>query len=229
MSLIGLAMPPLARLSPPTITYRGRATSGANSTGYTFSARPIGPESETRLVVVAVVSHNNSGTAGKAPSGVTIGGDAMDSDGSTLGTGSNENGISFWRRVVATGTDADVVVSFSDGQVRCGIMVFTVEDYTSATPAADFGAVGSNNGSTTSLSVGVVTNARQAGIVVGGLRTGFGTPTCVFTNAIEATDFMLESGEGSACAGLIGPGFAGDVTANWTLAGSRAMRAVIWA
>lgn len=228
MSLIGCPPPPLVVASPPTITYCGQAASGSNSTSYTFASRAIGAESATRLVVVGVISNNNAGTPGAAPSGVTIAGDAMTSDGSTRGTVSNEVGLSFWRRVVASGTTADIVVSFSDGQVRCGIVIFTVEGYESATPAAAYGATGNSGGGDPSLSVAVAVSSRQAGIVIGGVRTGYGTPTCVLTNAAKKADFMIESGEAEAVAGTIAPEFSGNVTATWTLDGSKGLRAIKW-
>lgn len=231
MSLIGCPPPPLVVASPPTITYCGQAASGSNSTSYTFASRAIGAESATRLVVVGVISNNNAGTPGAAPSGVTIAGDAMTSDGSTLGTVSNEVGLSFWRRVVASGTTADIVVSFSDGQVRCGIVIFTVEGYESATPVSESGSTVAADGFSTAISLAFATSSRQAGIVIGGLSTGItdSSNSCVLTNATEKADFRLETFyDYAAVGGLIAPGLSADIVATWSLPGHRAIRAIKW-
>lgn len=109
-----------ANPGPPPVpfehTFLQSATSLVDGTVFSFLAQPIGEASDTRRIVVEV------GTAGAAAATttVTIGGIAASVDVDSGNSIGNRRAWLF-SAVVPTGTTADVVVTCSTSQARCGI------------------------------------------------------------------------------------------------------------
>lgn len=168
-----------AAISIEYVTERG---STSNATTYTFSGTSIGAEAADRVVIVAAAG--SSGSASSISS-VKIGGVTASvavTQASTSATGAR---IGLYYLAVASGTTADIVVTFSGTMGHGMIAVFAMTGHTSETPAAT-GADGS--GSTTfDPNCNVVT-----GDVLISASFSDGTP-CAWTNSTEQSDATYES------------------------------------
>lgn len=170
-----------AAISIEYVTERG---STSNAKTYTFSGTSIGAEAADRVVIVAAAG--SSGSA-RSISSVTIGGVTASvavTQASTSAIGARCR-IGLYYLAVASGTTADIVVTFSGTMGHGMIAVFAMTGHTSETPAAT-GADGS--GSTTfDPNCNVVT-----GDVLISASFSDGTP-CAWTNSTEQSDATYES------------------------------------
>lgn len=109
-------------------------------TTYTFASLALGTARGYRLVAV----HGTNNTAPRTISGVTVDGVAAIAVGSAV---SNSNStVAFWIAPASANTTGDVEVTWSAGQIVCGVGVWQVEGLVSLTPTA--------TGSDTSMSSG---------------------------------------------------------------------------
>ena len=176
---------PLPFFSPivviPTITYVSSADTGNNNVLYTFSAMALGTPT-TKIIVV--YSQNDSGAAGAGPTSVTVGGNSATQRVSASGTSPNEQHISFWT-VETASTTGDVVLLYSDGQVRAAVSVYNIEGYSSLTPAqTDSEEFNGASGSGISLTVG----ATQVALCAATQNDGGSNASSSWTGATEDAD-----------------------------------------
>jgi hypothetical protein len=139
---------PVSSVVPIDISYVDTATSTADLTTYTFSARSFGDAAADRVIAVGIVSR---ATAIRSITGVTIGG--VTATEISNGTGPNSGGATntaLFAALVPTGTTGDVVVTHSAGQARCAIAIHRLigADLGSAT-----GAFNSDNNPSASINV----------------------------------------------------------------------------
>ena len=122
-----------AAASVATITFTDSSVDQTDLTEYTFSTQAIGDAAADRKVVVCVHGGNNDATVAS----LTVGGISADlvvaKASGVGGSFFNENEI--WQAIVPTGTTADVVVTWSAGQLECHIGIFAVYGAQSAAHA----------------------------------------------------------------------------------------------
>lgn len=134
-----------------TLTYitSGQQLNSTSGTSFTFSSVSIGTPSPNRLVIVCI--GNNSKSAGKSISGVTIGGVTATAAVNNFQTGPIQ-GIGIWYAVVPTGTTGNIAITFSGTDSQdLFYSVYTLTGYGSATPAQTATNNGAASGSSTSL------------------------------------------------------------------------------
>src|SRR3990167_3098773 len=117
--------------TPARISMAAHPVSGSNTTAYTFSGVSIGTAATGRRVLVGVSGSVSSG-ANTAISGVTLGGNAMTQVGS-LNQVDELVVAGLFIIEVAAGTTADIIVTHGEGQVGCGIVVWSVYGLNSST------------------------------------------------------------------------------------------------
>lgn len=102
-------------------------------TTYTFSTQAIGTAAADRVVVVGISASNASGA--RTVSSVTIGGITATAAVTYLEqtVGASRAGTGLYAVVVPTGTTADVVITFSGSELRCGLDVWAIYGASSAT------------------------------------------------------------------------------------------------
>jgi len=208
--------------APPDLRLTHTAASGANASAYTFSTVAIGEATADRLVIVVVHDSEADASAGDPPSSVVIDGTNGTIHESGVGTGSNSSTCSIASRLVTVGTAITVVVNWPDAQVRCGISVYTLKGYLSATPVATNSAIST----TASVSVTMDVTATQIGVI--GVADAKDTTGIVWTNAIEQNDQPIETSDRMSSA-LLMPG-SGNITrtATASAAGELAMAGAVW-
>lgn len=113
---------------PVVLTYIGSNSSATDASGYSFASQGIGTAASDRLVIVAACSR---ATVNIACTGITIGGTAATLN-VNLPTGLGSAAIG--SLLVPAGTTATIGVNYSTTTRRCGIAVYTLTDYLSATP-----------------------------------------------------------------------------------------------
>lgn len=149
---------------PAVVSYIGSNSSPNNNTAYTFTAQNIGTASSDRIVVVGTTSNGNS----LGISGITLGGSAM----TKIAEGSNSNHFAtLYYLAYPTGATADIVVTWGDGKLRCGIVVYTITKALSATPTH------SNSAGASSTIVSTTINYNANGVVIGVSHAGANTTT----------------------------------------------------
>lgn len=138
------------------------ASSGANLATYTFSAQAIGAADATRHIIVAATARKAAPSA--LLSSMTIGGVSA-----TVATSLEYNGntlvIAYAK--VPTGTTADVVVEWSDVELRCGIGMWSIVG-ASAITVADFDTASAASGDVS----GTVTAPAGSFTIATGCATG---------------------------------------------------------
>lgn len=183
--LIGSNMAFMASAAPKVLTFQTSAVNSANLTTYTFSAQAIGTAAADRYVIVGISYGNNSATV----SSVTIGGVSATSIVVAAGTagGWGTIGAAIFIANVPTGTTADVVVTLSAGQNRCGIGVWSATGMSGTTASA----TNSSSASPGSASITIPTGG--FGIAVASIAEN-SAPLVSWTNATERYDSDVEAG-----------------------------------
>lgn len=157
-----------------TVTFTDNAIDAADLTTYTFSARAIGTAAASRKVVVGVVGDGSTATV----STLTVGGVSA-----TL-VQRLQNGVEtteLWQAAVSTGATADIVVTWSVGQLRMAIGVWAVYDAASAAYAT---ATSIANPPSTTINV-------PAGGVLIGVSNVQETGSWLWTNLTERYDQVI--------------------------------------
>lgn len=105
---------------PLAISFIGSAGDVANATTYTFSSQSIGTAADDRIVVVTTNSEGSDALSSGTIAGVSA------TVHATAPTGANGLGAGVMSAVVPTGTTGDVVVTWTEGAVRCEIGIWTI-------------------------------------------------------------------------------------------------------
>lgn len=113
------------------LTFREQRVNASDLTTYTFSAVNIGSPDAGRTVFVAVTG---AGTAGRTITGVTIGGVSATQAIQQAHSASESAVVAIFAADVPTDSTADIVVTWSAGQLRTGIGVWTANGISSLTP-----------------------------------------------------------------------------------------------
>lgn len=132
---------PAASGGPKVITYRTQDSQTSTTTTYTFnnggSGYAIGTASSDRLVIVAV----NLTISNRTVSSMTIGGvSATNAVRSQRGLACSE----IWAAMVSSGTTANISITCSGTNDRCGIIIWTATGMSTATAVGS----GSNTSAT---------------------------------------------------------------------------------
>jgi hypothetical protein len=157
------------------VAFEATTESLADGTSFTFTAHDIGPEAADRLVVV--VAGSEDATTAHAPTGVTIGGNAATQV--VVNDGTNRESVGIFSLVVASGTTADIVVSYGITTDRCRIAVYTITGYSSSTAHDTDRAAGTSTG--ISLTLDVPAN----GAAIAAVQLATGNNAVAWTNATE--------------------------------------------
>lgn len=113
---------------PTLLTYIGSGALTSTTSTYTFTSQAIGTASSDRLVIVGIM--HNTASLSQQVTGVTIGGVSATS----IIAPSAGVALSLFTLKVTTGTTATIVVTLNGNAVNCGIQVYTLKNYKSATP-----------------------------------------------------------------------------------------------
>lgn len=154
-------VPPSAPSAPSkSIVFTDQISSGFDQTTYTFTGRAIGAASASRFVVVGVVG---AAAASRTISSVTIGGSAATL---IVKRDAIAQPTALYGLVVAAGTTADIVVTFSGTMLRCSVFVYALTALASTVPVAT-GNNGGASGTTTNITA-VTATASGFAIMVSG-------------------------------------------------------------
>lgn len=132
-------------------------SSTADTNVYTFSAQNLGAAASNRYIVVAIGARK-SVAANTTISSVTIGGESATyiiERAAAASSASNHSAI--YAASVPSGTTGDVVITFADTMLRCGIALYRETDISLTAHDTDVGV------GTTAMAIDVDTN----GIVIG--------------------------------------------------------------
>jgi hypothetical protein len=138
----------------------------ANTTSYTFTSQNIGTADASRRVVIALAARDTSAQ----PTSVTVGGTSLTSHASRTST----HVVSIWSAVIATGSTANVVVTFASANTFCGIGVWALYGKSYTGNSANGGNSSGNitmNLTTTSgdFCIGIVAYAVAASVPTGSI------------------------------------------------------------
>ena len=163
--------------SAATVSFTESDTSSADATAYTFSGVAIGTASATRKVVVATCTNGAANV-----STLTIGGASASFVAVGVIASEPVNRIELWQADIASGTTADIIVTWADSTSRCGIGVWDVNG------ASDFiYDVGSSEADPGSVTMQVP----AGGICIGGVFTGDSNTS--WTGLTERYDDQIEA------------------------------------
>lgn len=172
--------------APAVMTYIGSTPHTPNNTSATYTAHAIGTASADRLVIVAATGNMTSGEI----SGVTCGGIAMTEVVKANGSG-RATGI--YSLVVASGTTATIVVSYTGTSVQSSISVYTLTSLSSTTATHTASNTGVDSVATASI------NYSAYGAVIGVCIID-DTPDVTWTNLTENYDAGIEVSSGHSAA-----------------------------
>lgn len=112
--------------SAPTMLYshEGYTLDNSNLTTYTFTSAAIGAAGPSRVIAVAVQSRTSAVGTPRSITGVTLGGVSMTAGPSLVGGSAGEPTVAWFYLAVATGTTANIVVTFNNGTQNCAIDVY---------------------------------------------------------------------------------------------------------
>ena len=149
-----------------TLSQTAAATSGSDTTTYSFNTLSVGP-AETGRIVVLAVSIRKNGTSGTPTA--TIDGNAMTEAVGINATSSSASYSALFTYQLDSGTTADFAVTWSGGR-RCGVVVYSMLGASSETPlvtatgtelSSDGASIACNLGSTTGITAGNVMIANR--------------------------------------------------------------------
>jgi hypothetical protein len=111
-------------MAPLAVTFTDSDSSGSNNTTYTFTGLSIGTAAATRYVIAGFAAEGGSNPT--AASSVTIGGVSA-----TLLSGTGTY-AAIYIALVPTGTTATVAITLNAEASRCGVVVWTAANLSSA-------------------------------------------------------------------------------------------------
>jgi len=162
---------------PATLTFIGTSDYGASGTSHTYTSVDIGTATSDRIVIVVV--HATGNTSGTTVTGVTLGGTSMTS---AIATTNSFSTGSIHYLEVASGTSATIVASYSSLKARGTIAVYTLTDWSSATPSYTDSSTGTST--TRSVNMDIPTGS----VAVYGLTAQASTVTSSYSDATETYD-----------------------------------------
>lgn len=168
-----------------TLTYNGVTSITVDGTSFTFSGVSIGGPG---LIVVLIHSENTS--AASVLSSCTIGGltsTVLFDSPSALNTTKTHAGIAAVR--ITSGTTADIVVNFTQSQLRCGIGVWRIENNQYDTPI-DIETAAAGSGSSSAITF---KNVPIGAVGIVAHTAGLPNLTATWTNATERYDTTVET------------------------------------
>ena len=166
-----------------TRTFLQGAADNSNLTTYTFSSQNLGTADGARLIICGIASRAGGSST---ISSVTIGGVSA-----TIVVQINTSADSGWNSAgiviaaVPTGTTGDVVITFSAGQARCAIALYSTIDTASET-ASD---TDSNAAADPSVSI----DCPASGYIIAVACFSVGTGTTTWTGVTEDYDVNPEN------------------------------------
>jgi hypothetical protein len=160
------------------------ASSTTDTNAYTFAAQNLGAADPNRYIIVAAMARR-AGVTAMTISSITVGGVAATIVVQLQANPTNTNIAGLAIAAVPDGTTGDVVVTFSQTMVRCGIALYRAVGISSATPTD----TGSNAVDPISDTLNVLAGGFAIGCVIG----GSGTTTVAWTNLTENYDANIES------------------------------------
>lgn len=162
-----------------SVTFLQKAGTGTNATAYTFSSQSLGTADADRYIIVGIVSRDTGQST--TLDSVTIGGVSATIvvNHRNLDGGGNTSFAAIAVANVPTGTTGDVVVTFSQETLRCGIGMWRTVGI-DTTPTDTGGS--SADDPTTSLDVSA------GGIAVGIAMASNGTSTTTWAGLTEDWD-----------------------------------------
>lgn len=117
---------------PASRTFLQGASSATDASSYTFSSQSLGAADADRRIFVCVGSRKTGGAT--SISSVTVGGISASIEVEEQNTGTNTCIAAVVVASVPTGTTGDVVVTFADTMLRCGISMYRVLGVDGAAP-----------------------------------------------------------------------------------------------
>jgi len=198
---------------PLSFTYNSPATSGANQNIYTFSGVGIGAAGPSRLVVIGVAANDQA--AGRAVTGVTIGGVSAIEGYLSNYQASGTQVTAFYYLNVPAGTTTEVVVT-TTGMENCGIASWSIYGAKNQSPAVT--NVG-NATSTTTLNANLAIAKPSICLSLGNIRSGTNR-TFSWTGVSENFDSNIESGNATYSGASIQDETAGTTSISATSSGA---------
>jgi hypothetical protein len=196
-----------------------------NLTTVTFNGVSIGAASSDRLVV-AVFHATGGGSSSVLKSSISIN-STTPTDAIDISTFYSNINVAYL--AVPSGTTADFSITYSNTKNRTTLAVYTLKNYTSATPTdTDSVVYGSSSGT---VSGPITLDIPQGSVALYSYNNGQAFETVTFSDATKNYNQQV-GGEGTTCAGgvLYDAGLAHDETATVVNAKSgRAFSGVVWA
>lgn len=123
--------------APASVSFAANTFDAVNRTAYTFSSQSIGTAAPNRTVIVGITCVR-SGSATTTGASVTVAGNSC----TKVGAGPTTDGrmTELWAVDLASGTTADIVVTWNDAALRCGIGVWAAYGIDSSAAHDSFGS-----------------------------------------------------------------------------------------
>jgi hypothetical protein len=164
------ARSPVAGGTPFSIANTAFVSDTSSQTSYTFNTTAIGSADASRLVVIAAASRQ-AGSVGAA-SGVTVNGNAATLVVSGASTGTT-NTVDIYQYALATGTTANIVITYPSAMARCGAGIYSVLGSNGVAPSGGAVATSLNNSGSSSVPIsGSVTVPSGGGSIILGVISG---------------------------------------------------------
>lgn len=162
-----------------------QATSdSSNATVYTFASQSLGDAAENRYIIVAIKTRD-SGNSAKTINSVTIGGIPATIVVQRQNNAANSSIAGIAIALVPTGTTGDIVITFSEEMLRCGIGVYRAIDI-NPTPID----IGSSVASNPTYSIDIPAGGFAIGAVA---NSNSNDSSAVWSGITEKYDSIVES------------------------------------
>lgn len=168
----------------PTLAYQTAATSGTDTTSYSFTSTAIGTDTgSSRTIIVGVFGTE---TTTSTISSITVGGvSGTLIHSNTQSAGAQSSRVAFYAFQGVSGTTATVAVTWSTAQTRSGIIVWAAYNLSSITAVAT-----ASSTSMTAPALNVNTSADGMVLACGHCN---GSSTYAWTGVTERTDTQVET------------------------------------
>lgn len=208
----------------PTLAFLQGATSTADATEYTFSGQSLGDAASDRLIVVCLHGRR----IGTLPvSSVTVAG-VTATEVVTQTNSSLFNGQSVFSRSaiylasVPTGTSGDVVVTFGQTSLRCGIQLYRL---------TGVGATAASTATSIADAPTATLTIPANGLLIAAASTARDNAVndCTWTNATRDYQILIESALRASSASTTQAGTDVAITATWPNFASSVGVFAVWA
>lgn len=175
-------------VGPAVVTWTDATSSSTDASAYTFNTRNIGTAAADRIVVVGVSAGQSGSTVRTCT--VTIGGVTATQLVFVAKTSTNSTHVGLFALLVTSGTTANIVVTLSGAQVRCGIQVWSLTGTGGVVTPAN--TANNTAASTTAVSTTITTVAGGACIGMFGDAISGASQTTTWTGLTEDNDSVVE-------------------------------------